>query len=94
LGDLDDALDRLLLAELRRSYEALQSTLSGPPPDAIMHREITEVYQVLEGSGILVTGGMMSEKEFPAELGRTHTCRSKQFRDRDSRWRETACWTR
>jgi mannose-6-phosphate isomerase-like protein (cupin superfamily) len=38
------------------------------PPDAITHREITEVYRILEGSGILVTGGMIEgEKEFPAD---------------------------
>jgi len=35
------------------------------PPDALMHHEITEVYHVLEGSGILVTGGIIEgEKEF------------------------------
>jgi mannose-6-phosphate isomerase-like protein (cupin superfamily) len=27
------------------------------PPDAILHHAITEIYQVLEGSGTLVTGG-------------------------------------
>ena len=38
------------------------------PPDAIMHREITEVYRILEGDGILVTGGIIEdEKEFPAD---------------------------
>lgn len=29
------------------------------PPDAIRHHAITEVYHVLEGSGILVTGGVI-----------------------------------
>ena len=38
------------------------------PPDAVMHHEITEVYHVLEGTGILVTGGIIeSEKEFPPD---------------------------
>jgi hypothetical protein len=38
------------------------------PPDAIMHREITEVYRILEGEGILVNGGVIEgEKEFPPE---------------------------
>jgi mannose-6-phosphate isomerase-like protein (cupin superfamily) len=27
------------------------------PPDAILHHDITEIYRVLKGSGILVTGG-------------------------------------
>jgi mannose-6-phosphate isomerase-like protein (cupin superfamily) len=38
------------------------------PPDAIVHREITEVYRILEGTGILVTGGTIEdEKEFPSD---------------------------
>jgi hypothetical protein len=35
------------------------------PPDAIVHDAITEVYQVIEGSGVLVTGGTL---ESPAPL--------------------------
>jgi mannose-6-phosphate isomerase-like protein (cupin superfamily) len=38
------------------------------PPDAIAHRAITEVYHVLEGNGILVTGGTIEgETELPPE---------------------------
>ena len=38
------------------------------PPDAVMHHEITEIYHVLEGNGILVTGGRIEgEKEFPPD---------------------------
>ena len=29
------------------------------PPDAVMHHDITEIYHVLKGSGILVIGGTM-----------------------------------
>ena len=37
------------------------------PPDAILHHEITEIYSVLSGSGILVTGGTIEgETELPA----------------------------
>lgn len=38
------------------------------PPDAISHRAITEVYHVLEGSGILVTGGTIEgETDLPGD---------------------------
>jgi len=30
------------------------------PPDAIVHHDITEIYHVLKGSGILVTGGKIA----------------------------------
>ena len=30
-------------------------------PRALMHEELTEIYQILEGSGTLVTGGAMTE---------------------------------
>jgi mannose-6-phosphate isomerase-like protein (cupin superfamily) len=38
------------------------------PPDAIVHHDITEIYHVLEGSGILVTGGTIEgETELPSD---------------------------
>ena len=38
------------------------------PPDAILHHEITEIYHVLKGSGILVTGGTIEgETELPPD---------------------------
>ena len=38
------------------------------PPDAILHHDITEIYHVLRGSGILVTGGSMEgETELPSD---------------------------
>jgi hypothetical protein len=38
------------------------------PPDAILPHDITEIYHVLEGSGILVAGWTMEgETELPAD---------------------------
>jgi len=38
------------------------------PPDAIVHDAITEIYQVTEGSGVLVTGGTIeSATQLPAD---------------------------
>jgi mannose-6-phosphate isomerase-like protein (cupin superfamily) len=38
------------------------------PPDAIVHDSITEVYQIIEGRGILVTGGSLdSPKRIPSD---------------------------
>jgi mannose-6-phosphate isomerase-like protein (cupin superfamily) len=38
------------------------------PPDAILHHDITEIYHVLKGSGILITGGTIKgETELPAD---------------------------
>jgi mannose-6-phosphate isomerase-like protein (cupin superfamily) len=38
------------------------------PPDALSHAAITEVYHVLEGSGVLVTGGSLEgETALPAD---------------------------
>ncbi len=38
------------------------------PPDAILHHDITEIYHVLTGSGILVTGGTIEgETELPSD---------------------------
>jgi hypothetical protein len=38
------------------------------PPDAILHHDITEIYHVLKGSGILVTGGSIEgETELPSD---------------------------
>ncbi len=38
------------------------------PPDAIVHEAITEVYQIIEGNGVLVTGGTLeSPTPFPRD---------------------------
>jgi len=38
------------------------------PPDAILHHDITEIYHVLKGSGLLVTGGTIEgETELPPD---------------------------
>ena len=38
------------------------------PPDAIVHDAITEVYQIIEGKGVLVTGGTIeSATPMPAD---------------------------
>lgn len=38
------------------------------PPDAIVHDAITEVYQIIEGRGVLVTGGALeSPTPFPGD---------------------------
>ncbi|MHB8811915.1 MAG: AraC family ligand binding domain-containing protein [Steroidobacteraceae bacterium] len=29
------------------------------PPDAVLHDDVTEVYQIIEGKGVLVTGGVL-----------------------------------
>ena len=43
------------------------------PPDAIVHDAVTEVYHVLEGRGVLVTGGIIEDaKPIPAENPLVH----------------------
>jgi mannose-6-phosphate isomerase-like protein (cupin superfamily) len=38
------------------------------PPDAVVHESITEVYQIIEGRGVLVTGGTIeSASPLPAD---------------------------
>lgn len=38
------------------------------PPDAIVHNAITEIYQIIEGKGVLVTGGTLeSPTPFPKD---------------------------
>jgi mannose-6-phosphate isomerase-like protein (cupin superfamily) len=38
------------------------------PPDAILHHDITEIYHVLKGNGVLVTGGSIEgETELPSD---------------------------
>lgn len=38
------------------------------PPDAILHHDVTEIYHVLTGSGVLVTGGTIAgETELPSD---------------------------
>ncbi len=40
---------------------------TGGPPSGLVHREVSEVYYMLSGSGTLVTGGTMSAgPDFPA----------------------------
>ena len=29
------------------------------PPDALVHEAVSEVYQIIEGSGVMVTGGVL-----------------------------------
>lgn len=44
------------------------------PPDAIIHDAITEVYQIMEGKGVLVTGGtLVGGTPLPAEVVRQIT---------------------
>lgn len=44
------------------------------PPDAILHHDITEIYHILKGSGILVTGGTIEgEIELPSDDPDVHT---------------------
>jgi oxalate decarboxylase/phosphoglucose isomerase-like protein (cupin superfamily) len=38
-------------------------TVGQPTPNGILHSQITEVYHVIEGSGTLVTGGMLENPE-------------------------------
>ncbi len=45
-----------------------------PETRALMHEELTEIYQIIEGSGTLVTGGVMEEQRpvsDPPNLGPT-----------------------
>jgi len=49
-----DASPNVGVAVVRRSQVNGQT-----PPDAIVHDAVTEVYQIIEGRGILVTGGTL-----------------------------------
>jgi mannose-6-phosphate isomerase-like protein (cupin superfamily) len=54
----------LSVAVVRRATDGVHPL----PPDAIVHDKITEVYQVLEGSGVLVSGGRLVDgKRLPPE---------------------------
>ena len=69
-GALADSVLRVLPIESKYNVGVSvvrRSQVDGKtPPDAIVHDEITEVYQILEGNGVLVTGGTLeSPTPFP-----------------------------
>lgn len=66
-GTLSDSVLRVVpvgsnyniaVAVVRRSH-----TQGHMPPDALVHDAVTEVYQVIEGKGILVTGGKIQSSK-------------------------------
>ncbi len=69
-GALADSVLRVLPIESRYNVGVSvvrRSQVNGKtPPDAIVHDAITEVYQIIEGKGVLVTGGTLeSPTPFP-----------------------------
>lgn len=69
-GALADTVLRVLPIESRYNVGVSvvrRSQLDGKtPPDATVHDAITEVYQIIEGKGVLVTGGILeSPAPFP-----------------------------
>ncbi len=61
--DIGDDLN-VAVGILRR----VRTRVEGEEVTAILHHEVTEVYYILSGSGILVTGGEESDSaEFPAD---------------------------
>ena len=69
-GALADSVLRVLPIESKYNVGVSvvrRSQVDGKtPPDAIMHETITEVYQIIEGEGVLVTGGTLeSPTPFP-----------------------------
>ena len=50
-------------SEYNVSVAVVRRTLVGgeTPPDALSHAEITEIYQILEGRAVIVTGGALVE---------------------------------
>lgn len=69
-GALADSVLRVLPIESRYNVGVSvvrRSQVNGKaPPDAIVHEAITEVYQIVEGEGVLVTGGTVeSPTPFP-----------------------------
>lgn len=69
-GPLADSVLRVLPIESRYNVGVSvvrRSQVDGKTPrDAIVHAAITEVYQIIEGSGVLVTGGVLdSPTPFP-----------------------------
>ena len=71
-GALADSVLRVLPIESKYNVGVSvvrRSQVDGKtPPDAIVHDAITEVYQVIEGNGVLVTGGTLeSPTPFPSD---------------------------
>lgn len=69
-GALADSVLRVIPVEPRYNVGVSvvrRSQVNGKtPPDAIVHDAITEVYQIVEGRGVLVTGGTLdSPVPFP-----------------------------
>lgn len=69
-GALADSVLRVLPIESKYNVGVSvvrRSQVDGKtPPDAIVHDAITEVYQIIEGQGVLVTGGTLeSPTPFP-----------------------------
>lgn len=69
-GALADSVLRVLPIESKYNVGVSvvrRSQVEGKtPPDAIVHDAITEVYQIIEGNGVLVTGGTLeSPTPFP-----------------------------
>ena len=69
-GPLADSVLRVLPIESKYNVGVSvvrRSQVDGKtPPDAIVHDAITEVYQIIEGNGVLVTGGTLeSPTPFP-----------------------------
>ena len=71
-GPLADSVLRVLPIESKYNVGVSvvrRSQVDGKtPPDAIVHVAITEVYQIIEGEGVLVTGGTLeSPTPFPKD---------------------------
>ena len=62
-GALSDAMLRVVPVESKYNIAVAvvrRSRISGhPPTGAFVHDDVTEVYQIIEGSGVLVTGGKL-----------------------------------
>ncbi|MGH8132892.1 MAG: AraC family ligand binding domain-containing protein [Steroidobacteraceae bacterium] len=62
-GALSDSVLRVVPIESKYNVGVAvvrRSQVGGrAPPDALVHDAVTEVYQVIEGEGVLVTGGML-----------------------------------
>lgn len=65
-SDSAPTIDRMLrLVPIRDEYQVAVAVIrrskqnGSMPVDALAHSEITEVYQILEGRGVLVTGGTL-----------------------------------
>jgi len=71
-GALADSVLRVLPIESKYNVGVSvvrRSQMNGKtPPDATVHDAITEVYQIIEGKGVLVTGGTLeSPTPFPSD---------------------------